>query len=287
MACATLVSYPQEVPMHALFLFPLLLCAQSPDDAVTFEVASVKTHIAAPGESTGSSQKGGPGTSDPGRIVATNRTLRTLVIEAYGIRGFQLEHPTWVGENRYDIVAKVPSGATHMQARTMMQNLLKERFHLEIRREKRERQVYALIASKNGPKLTQSASADPSAAPTEVDFSKLKTGGDGFPQAPAGAQTIMTTYMAGGKAKTTGLRQTMSKVVTWLTDVVNEPVINETGLKGEYDFSMVWNPNPDREGEVSVDIFAAVQQQLGLKLERRKMPIDMIVVVSALKEPVE
>jgi uncharacterized protein (TIGR03435 family) len=210
-----------------------------------------------------------------------------MIIEAWGIRGFQIEHPAWLAENRYDIVAKVPAGATKQQARIMMRNLLTERFHLEIRRETKDRPVYALTLAKGGSKLTPVAAPTPGVAPTEIDFAKLKTGSDGFPQAPSGAQTIMTIYMSGGKAKTTGLRQTLSKMVTWLTDVVNEPVIDQTGLKGEYNFSMLWTPNPSQESEVSVDIFAAVQQQLGLKLERRKMPIDMLVVVSALKVPTE
>ena len=75
----------------------------------------------------------------------------------------------------------------------------------------------------------------------------------------------MTTY-TDGKAKATAQRETLSKLVTWLTGMVDRPVINQTGLKGEYDFTLVWSgSNPD--ADAGADFIVAFQQQLGLKLE--------------------
>ena len=147
----------RAVTLCCFFLAPVAAAAQTSDDALTFEVASVKPHVAAAGHSEGSSQEGGPGSGAPGRITVSNRLLRSMLIEAYGIRNFQIEHPAWVGENRYDIVAKVPAGATKQQAQIMMRNLLKERFQLQIRREKRDLPVYALVPAKNGVKMKASS----------------------------------------------------------------------------------------------------------------------------------
>jgi len=251
-----------------------------------FDVASVKRHIARDGEGNGSKMTGGPGTDDPGRIVVTNRTLRTLIIEAFSIRNFQIEHPDWMGDLRYDIVAKVPAGATHQDSRIMMRKLLEDRFELKIRREQRDLSVYGLTIAKGGLKMKQSAAAAPGVTGENIDMTKLKTGGDGFSQLPAGAQTILTNYTQAG-AKTIGARQTIPKILTWLTGEVEKPVFDETGLKGEYDFSMVWAPAHNPNLDTATDIFTALTKQLGLKLEPRKKPVEMLIVESARKDPIE
>jgi uncharacterized protein (TIGR03435 family) len=236
---------------------------QTPDDSLTFEVASVKPRVPVAGAPTSSSMTGGPGTDDPGHITCSNRTLRTLIIEAYGIRGFQIEHPDWVGEARFDILAKVPRDATKQQARIMMRNLLAERFQLQIRREKRDLPVYALTAAKGGIKIKASAETTTENSPG-----------------------IVTSYRD-GRASTIASRQSISKLLTWLTGMVDRPVLDTTGLKGDYDFNLTWSPDYSHNGDPNADLFPAVQQQLGLKLEPRKMPIDMLIVVSARKVPVE
>jgi uncharacterized protein (TIGR03435 family) len=251
-----------------------------------FDVTSVKLHVPKDGEGNGSKMTGGPGTEDPGRIVVTNRTLRTLIIEAYGIRNFQIEHPEWMGDLRYDIIAKVPAGASHPDARIMMRKLLEERFELKIRHEKRDLSVYALTIAKGGIKMTQSAATTPGITGENIDMSRLKTGSDGFSQLPAGAQTILTNYTQAG-AKTIGARQTIPKLLTWLTNVVEKPVFDETGLKGEYNFSMVWAPPNNQNTDTATDIFTALPKQLGLKLEPRKRPVEMLIVESGRKDPLE
>lgn len=264
----------------------LLVCgglAQTTDDSLTFEVASVKPHIASPGERSGSLMTGGPGTDDPGRITITNRPLRSLIIEAYTIRNFQIEHPLWVGEARYDIAAKVPPGATKQQAKIMMRNLLAERFQLQIRRETRNLSVYDLVIAKGGAKMKPSSGDSGEPAGT---WDRSKIGSDGFPQAPPNTPGIFTTYME-GRAKATGQKQSLSKMVTMLTGLMDRPVIDATGLKGDYDFTLLWSLDYGPDGDISENIGAALQQQLGLRLAPRKMPIDMLIVVSALKVPKE
>jgi uncharacterized protein (TIGR03435 family) len=262
--------------------------AQAPDNSLTFEVASVKPHPPAAGGPAGSSFNGGPGTSDPGRITVINRMLSTLIIEAYGIRAFQLERPAWVAENRFDIIAKVPPGTTPQQAKVMMRNLLVERFDLQIRREMRDVPVYAMVIAKDGLKMKPSVDNPAGQPPTPADpnvFDKLKPGGDGFPQLPPSAQTIMLTSN-GESSKAIGQRQSLSKIVAWLRAEADRPVIDETGLQGNYDFSVTWTPDQNGPGG-DYAVIPAVEKQLGLKLEPRRMPTEMLIVVSALKVPKE
>ncbi len=259
---------------------PVLLClcalpvygafGQTADDSLTFEVALVKLHAPTAEGPSGPSVIGGPGTDDPGRITITNRTLRSLIIESYGINGFQIEHPAWVGENRYDIVAKVPSGASKQQTAAMMRNLLVERFQLRIRRDTRNMSVYALVAADGGPKLRPSA--------------KLETS-SGAPAAVAGG---IYTLVDGGKTSAAkGFSLSLSKIASWLSGVVGQPVVDRTDLAGEYDFDLVWAPNSDPDADVSLDLFAAIRRQLGLSLERRRMPVEILIIDSALKVPTE
>jgi uncharacterized protein (TIGR03435 family) len=255
--------------MNATAVFCCLLLSivegigQTADEQVTFEVASLKPSV---GGREGSSIAGGPGTNDPSRITVTNRPLRALIIEAYGIRNFQIDHPAWMAEARFDIIAKVAPGATPQQARNMMRNLLSERFHLELRREQKVMSVFVLTSAKNGHKLKSSVASEIS----------------GESNLPG-----ISIEFARGQTTATARKQTISRIITWLTGVIGTPVLDETRLKGEFDFSLNWFPDvsPDRMGPG--DIANALRQQLGLVLETRRVPVEVLVVVSALKVPVE
>src|SRR5215469_14235785 len=119
----------------------------------TFEVATMKLHPPDTPEGTATTSTGGPGTSDPTRITIINRTLHRLLIESYDLVGYQLQHPPEFDQNRYDIVAKIPPGATEQDVRVMMQNLLIERLQLKVRHERQSIPVYALLIDKRGPKF--------------------------------------------------------------------------------------------------------------------------------------
>jgi uncharacterized protein (TIGR03435 family) len=272
-------------------LCPLLLLAasaafsQTSDRRLTFEVASVKLNPPHDGEPVGSKFNGGPGTSDPERITVINRMLRTLIIDAYGIRGYQIEHPAWMQENRYDIFAKVPPGATPGEAKAMMRNLLDDRFDLKIRREMRDLPVYVLTVAKGGVKMKPSQEAQPAISAESLASGRLKADGDGFTQLPPNVQTILESYTGEG-AKATGQRQSIARIATWLAAHSDRPVIDETGLEGNYDFSFKWSPDQNGSG-IDYGLPPAVEKQLGLKMESRKVPTEMLIVVSALKAPKE
>jgi hypothetical protein len=117
----------------------------------SFDAASIK-----PAPQRGSVRmQGGPRTSDPSRIRYSDLNLRYLVMVAYRIGGFQLSAPAWLDGKTFDVVATLPPGATKAQLRTMLQNLLTERFRLALHREQRIMPTYTLIVGKNGPQLKQ------------------------------------------------------------------------------------------------------------------------------------
>jgi len=196
-----------------------------------------------------------------GRLNAVNVSLRALLKKAYRIRDFQIEQPpSWFDSARFDITA-TSNGATEKQVEAMLQSLLADRFQLKLRRESRESQVYILSSAKGGPKLTDAAPSD------EPGSVRIR-----------------------GFGKVAGLRGSMGQLAEALSDVrlngnaiLDRPVLDRTGLTGVYNFSLEWtpdlppsdNPPPDRTGP---SIFTAVQEQLGLKLEKQKAPVDMFII---------
>jgi uncharacterized protein (TIGR03435 family) len=279
-------------------------CAQTQDASLTFEVASVKPHVPKPGkENSGSSQRGGPGTDDPGQITVDNRTLRTLIIEAYGLKGYQLVHPAWLGTERYDIVAKVAPGATKQQSRIMMRNLLVERFQLKFHREMKDLPVYELSVGKGGPKMKPSETQPlkPGETPPNdnpIELKKLKPGGEGFLEIPAGTKGMVTTFMP-GRAQLTARKQTVKQLIAMIEDREDRPIIDVTGLTGDYDFTLLWSPeandpalngidrNPAVQAGDAPPLDYALEQQLGLKLTPKKAPTNMMIVDSAGKASIE
>jgi uncharacterized protein (TIGR03435 family) len=239
-----------------LLLLSCAAFAQNAEGSLTFEVASVKPH-------TGNTTGRRPRTAqDPGRLVMTNSLLRSMIIEAFGIRNFQLEHPAWMGENRYDLVAKVPEDATKEQQRIMMRNLLTERFQLQFRRQTRNLSALVLTLGKGEPKLTRNEAS---------------------PDADAGIKQSVRN----GIITETARQQSLGKFVTWLTGALDRPVLNETGLAGNYDFSMSWSLDTATSDTDLHDPLISAVQQLGLKIESRKVPVEMLIVVSALKVPLD
>ena len=139
-------------------------------------------------EGTATTQTGGPGTSDPARITIINRTLHRLLIESYGLVGYQLKDPPDLDQVRYDIVAKIPPGATAQELRVMMQGLLIERLQLKVRHEHQVVPIYALLIGKRGPKFKPSSEPiDPakqgmSRSSTSPGLVKLAAVGQTIPQ---------------------------------------------------------------------------------------------------------
>jgi uncharacterized protein (TIGR03435 family) len=303
--------------------------AQTAENSPSFEVASVKPAAPIVGNRIMVGMRGGPGSPDPGQITYNNVTVKNVLMNAYGVKGFQISGPGWLDSERYDIVAKVPRGATKAEFMVMLQNLLAERFKLTLHREKKDLPMYALVVGKNGPKLKESVDEP---APKEGDAPKaggpaadgplagaargrLAVGRDGFPVLPAGA-TAMT--LMNGSASMRASKQSMAGLAEMLSSQLDLPVVDMTGLTGKYDFTLYFSPEglagmrlpaglappppnaaPPGEGgggmptastpdgQSAPSLFSALQEQLGLKLEQRKGPVDLLVIDHLEKAPVE
>lgn len=307
--------------MRAAVGLSVLFCTSSWVFGQSFEVATVKpTAPPAVGNMRFMiGMSGGPGTPDPGRINFTGVSLKILLTRAYAVKGYQISGPNWLDSERFDIVAKVPPGATKEEFLVMLQNLLAERFKLTLHREKKELPMYALMVGKNGPKLKESVD-DPNAKDVEAPLpppppgGRLPMGKDGFPQLPPGAAGrggMMMMFM-NGRARMMANKRTMPEFADMLAQQLDRPVLDMTELKGKYDFKLDFDPEgmgpmgrggfvvgpggPGGPGEggapaasapEGVNIFAAVQEQLGLKLDQRKGPVDLLVIDHLEKVPTE
>ena len=241
----------------------------------SFEVASVKP--AAPKGSIVRTRAGG----DPGRVAYANASLMTILARAFGVKSYQISGPSWLETARYDIVAKVPDGSLREQIPLMLQQLLTDRFKLATHRETKELPVYALLVGKDGPKLGKAEEESP--------------GVDIGPGAPKGGTIIGN----GGRleVRKMGLSEFADG---FLSGILERPVLDMTGIQGLFTFTMEFSladatglrggttgdggPAPD--GAPAPTIFNALQQ-LGLKLEARKAPIEMLIVDHAEKVPTE
>ena len=249
---------------------------------LTFEVASIKPAAqAGPGPIRMGIQMM-PG----GGLRANNVSLQLLLTLAYDVRDFQISGgPPWLGSQLYDIQARTgnapdepasPDAMRNMseeqrktfqeQMRERLRNLLADRFQLMFHRESKEAPVYTLEIAKGGPKFQESKAAGTTAGRMRMGRGELNGEGVG-----------------------------MDFVVQVLANQVGRTVIDKTGLKGKYDVKLTWTPDgpqgfgpggpvpagveppppPDPNGPT---IFSALQDQLGLKLESGKGPIDMIVI---------
>jgi uncharacterized protein (TIGR03435 family) len=295
--------------------------AQTAENSPAFEVASVKPAAPITGNFIRVGMRGGPGSSDPGQITYTNVTVKNVLMNAYGVKGFQISGPGWLDSERYDIVAKLPRGATKAEFMAMLQNLLAERFKLTLHREKKDLPMYALVVGKNGPKLKESVD-DP--APKEggpadgpaATMGKLTMGRDGFPVLPAaaGGRGAMAMTMMNGNARMTANGQTMAGLAEMLSNQLDLPVVDMTGLTGKYDYTLYFAPEgmagmrlpgglppPPPPGEAgggmpaasapdaqsNPNLFTALQEQLGLKLEQRKGPVELLVIDHLERAPIE
>ena len=288
----------------------------------TFEVASVKPGTEPVPVDMGGGRMmvrsggctGGPGTTDPGRLTCQNASLLNLVTLAYGLKKYQYtssSYPGWMEETRFDIVAKIPPGATREDVRLMEQNLLSERFKLAVHFEKKEMPVYELTVGKNGHKLKESppsvAAPVDTAPPALPPPGKMEKDRDGFivlPRRSGGLSMSITN----GRMRIQADDQSMEQFVSLLINQLGRPVTDATGLTGKYDITLICAaegmgmmsvtrsgpgisdggmPPAMPEAEPAPTLFEAVQQQLGLKLEQKKGTIDLLMVDQVEKVPTE
>jgi uncharacterized protein (TIGR03435 family) len=238
---------------------------------LAFEVASVKINTS---EAPVSRMTAPDGT---GRFEATNVPVRMLILNAYGIPGFQLAGgPSWIESLRVDVLARGAAGATRAEISAMVRTLLAERFNLVLRREPREMPVYALVVARDdrrlGPRM-QASTTDCTAS--------AKPGGPA-PQTASG-QLLCTTRMTPFTLNAGGM--TMARLAQTLSGIVDRVVTDETKLQGGYDLQLSYTPErppppgaPPPADPDAPSIFAALQEQLGLKLDARRGKVEMLVI---------
>ena len=210
--------------------------------APEFEVASVKPH---------SPSEGPPNVSiarEPGRLTYTNLTVRGLIREAYGLKVYPPSRgPDPLSTDRYDVIATAPPETSKEQGMVMLQALLADRFKLVVHRETKDLPIYALVAGKNGPRFHA----------VEDDGSAPEAGsGDGH--------QIKAHHIS------------MNLLAATLQGWIGDTVIDSTGLTGLYDLNLDFNFDEGKPDE-GPTIFEAVQK-VGLKLEPRKGPVEVVVI---------
>ncbi len=230
------------------------------------------------------SQRGGPGSDDPGFFRCENCSLGGLLTTAFDIGDYQLTGPDWLQNTRFDVSAKIAAGTTKAQFRMMLQNLLADRFKMTFHRDKKEMPVLNLVVTKNGPKFKESKPPDPAPdddAPRQSG--PLKKDPDGFPVLPPGKGMMA---IMNGRAAMRSDEETMEALTGSLSGQLRLPVIDATGLNGKYSIAMFWvaGDSPDSPGPT---IYTALQEQLGLKLESKRGSVDIVIIDHMEKAPTE
>ena len=274
------------------------LRAQSPPTTATpslsFEVASIKPNR------SGDMRIGIR--FQPGRFTTTGTTVKQLIAIAYDVRDFQVTGgPSWISSDKFDIDAKEPDGLSdelaklspdqrHEKMGLLIQSLLADRFGLKVSHTTKEYPVYALVVAKGGPK-----------------FQEAKAG-DTYPngmKGPDGHALGHGNMMRMGPGELEGQGVPVTFLVQQLAQQLGRNVLDQTGLKGNYDFTLKWAPDPNSAGMMQgppgggpppdsapppdasgPSIFTAVQEQLGLKLESTKGPVD-ILIIDHVEQPSE
>jgi uncharacterized protein (TIGR03435 family) len=236
-----------------------------------------------------------------------------VLVSAYDVKNFQISGPDWLDSEFFDITAKVPQGTTREQSKVMMQNLLAERFHLALHREKKEMPGFELTIAKGGSKLKDSAPEpppDPAAPPPPPRTGPPKRDANGFPiMDRPGMMMMMQMGPKGPTAHMAAKSQDLAALLQTLGNQLRRPIVDKTGLTGKYDFNLEYSPDlqgmglgpmpgpgPGRpEGgngpapaeESGPDIATALREQLGLKLDSKKLPVDMLIIDKVDRVPVE
>jgi uncharacterized protein (TIGR03435 family) len=232
---------------------------QSTTAPKAFEVASIKPNTSGTGNSSTHTSKG--------QIRMENVSLKQCIETAFDVKDYSLSGPSWLDNARFDILAKPPSASTPWSGfglppdfRAMLQALLADRFKLAVHRETRVVSAYALVTDKKGAKIQPVEEAGPSG-------------------------------MSSGRGLLAGTRVSMAQFADLLSGNLDRPVKDLTETKGVFDIKLRWTPDETQPAEsdnpAAASLFAAVQEQLGLRLEARKLPIEILVVDHVEKVPTE
>jgi uncharacterized protein (TIGR03435 family) len=283
-------------------LAPVAVLGQAAPSRLEFEVASIKA----------SEQPGAGGQVNVGlRLDGAQVHIKYLSIKeylgmAYSMRNYQISGPDWIASDRFDIDAKLPAGSARGQIPDMLQALLADRFELKLHRDKKEFPVNALVIGKGGLKMTEAKeeaggeTSDAAKAPVNVTASGSRYG--------VTVSLGPGSYYVFADNKLDAKKLSMASLAETLTRFMDRPVVDMTDLKGRYDFTLEFTaedyramtirsalaagvqlPPEARQALIGVNddsIFASIQK-LGLKLEPRKAPLDVLVVDHVRKTPTE
>jgi uncharacterized protein (TIGR03435 family) len=235
----------------------MLLCCLPVFGQAQFEAATVRI---SKGDTKGTS-----GYTKSGQLTLFKADMRGLVLTAFDVRlNAVIGAPSWFDSDHFDVVAKAAPGTSFDDMRVMLQGLLTERFQLELHWDKKVMPAYALTVAKGGPKLQVSTAAETSCGP--------------------------------GMSVKPGMLHITCKMVDSLSGVISGmaggyldglPVVDQTGLKGPWDFTLDFTPKAqyDTATGPAVSYFEALEQQLGLHLEPKKLPVRVLVIDHANREP--
>jgi len=265
--------------VRRIFLLAPVLLAAAYGQTAEFEVASIKINPPQGFHFASDAVSGGPGTADPGMFRCSKCSLATLILKAFNLQPYQFPGRTSLNENTYDVMAKIPAGATAGEFSTMQQNLLKDRFGLAWHFQEKKMKGYHLVVGKDGPKMKESSGGE---------------GGEAHSH--SGAMNF------GSSASFRGANKTIADLARVLSDQLGVPVDDQTGLTGKYDVALRWagdgathvhmegggRRGSDAPGAVAdpsgPTLFDAVQQQLGLRLVPAEQAVARLLVVDKVSQ---
>jgi len=277
-----------------------LVCAQAPAARPEFEVASIK-----PSAPLGVNQVRAGLRIDGAQVNCTALSVINLMGIAYRVRNYQIAGPEWMASERFDVNAKLPDGSAAKDVPEMLQTMIEERFQIKMHRENRDLPVYGLVMGKGGLKMQQSAPDSLPDTPTSGDTVNVAAAGQ------AGGATINYgngAYFTLGNNQLVGHKLPSRLMADVLARFADRPVLDMTDLKGNYDFTLDFTPEDFRAMMIRSAIAAGVSlppqalqlaeaasldslfnavEKLGLKLEARKAPIEVLVIDRAEKTPTE
>jgi uncharacterized protein (TIGR03435 family) len=263
-----------------------------------FEVATIRPSAPNPQEGVTAGVR-----IDGAQVRCAFLTLKDYVGIAYRVKLYQISAPDWVGSDRWDIAATIPAGVPTAQIPEMMQSLLEERFQLKIHREKKDFPVYVLEVAKGGLKMQESG-ADPDAANADAK-APVNITGSGTSQGVSVNLSRGSSYTFSNN-KFEAKRLTMPALAGSLERFMDRPIVDMTDLKGSYDFALDVTQEDYRAMMIHAAVAAGVTlppeamrlldgaslaslydaaQKVGLKLDARKAPLDLLVIDEARKTP--
>jgi uncharacterized protein (TIGR03435 family) len=234
---------------------------------------------------------------DGAMVSCTYLSLKSYISMAYQVPDTRINGPEWLDSEKFDIVAKLPAGGRD-QLRAMIQSLLADRFKLVLHKDSKEFPVYALVVGKNGLKLKESApDAETDGAPSKSNVNVDVAGGRGGTVVNLGPGS----YISYGLNKLEGKKVPMASLVDSISRFVDRPVVDMTNLTARYDLTLEYSIDelrnlvrasgtdprqiPDIPGmDPTISIFGSLEA-VGLKLEPRKAPLDILVIDHIEKTP--